>query len=166
MNGDRPSSSNPRKPIRIFCVDDEANDILLLQRALKAVGFTGVIEFATDGQEAIEVLEGTRTDAGPDLVLLDLKMPRRNGFECLQWLRPHDDYNSVRVAVFTTSSHPDDISKAYSLGADLFLVKPLAFEDLIQLARALGEALEDGDAGFSGVKASPAFRPRPVSEGV
>lgn len=157
----RPSSKSPRQPIRIFCVDDEANDILLLQRALKATGFSGVIDFATDGQEAIELLEESECLPTPDLVLLDLKMPRRNGFECLEWLRPQKDYRSVRVAMFTTSNHPDDIRKAYELGADLFLVKPLAYEDLVNLARALGQALEAGDNAFSPVKASPAFRPKP-----
>lgn len=145
----------------ILSVDDDENDILLLQAALKAAGYSGAIEFAADGQEAIEFLDQTDTPGSLDLVLLDLNMPRRNGFECLQWMRSRTKYRSLPVAMFTTSSHPEEISKAYELGADLFLVKPLTYDELLLVAQALGDALEENDRSFSFLKSTSAFRPKP-----
>lgn len=155
------TAAPPGKLISLLSVDDDANDILLLQVALKAAGFPGAIDFATDGQEAIEFLDRSGSAPTPDLVLLDLKMPRRNGFECLEWIRAHKKHRSLQVAIFTTSSNPADISKAYQLGADLFLVKPLAYDGLVSLVQVLGKALVEGDSAFSHLKKTPAFRPRP-----
>lgn len=148
----------------IFSVDDDENDNLLLQAALNAAGFDGTLEFAADGEEAIQLLSRSDRIAPPDVVLLDLNMPRRDGFECLKWLRSREELRSVPVAMFTTSSHPEEVAKAYDLGADLFLVKPLTYDDLLDLACALGDCIRVNDRAFSRLRETSAFRDRPAGK--
>jgi DNA-binding response OmpR family regulator len=150
----------PKKAFSMLCVDDDANDILLLRKALKAAAFAGSASFVLDGQEAIEWLEDEGSLSPPDLILLDLKMPRRNGFELLQWLRARNEHRAVPVVIFTTSSHSEDIVRAYDLGADLFLVKPLGYGELMKLARALSQTLEESDFSFALLMETSAFRRR------
>ncbi len=144
----------------ILNIDDDENDILLLRSALKGVGYDGEVAFASDGQEAIEYLDRVADPETLDLILLDLKMPRRNGFECLQWLRSREEFRKLPVAIFTTSSHPDEVRKAYDLGADLFLVKPLTYDELLEIARALGTEVQSGSRKFPLLRKTSAFRPK------
>src|SRR5690625_3614130 len=134
---------------RIFSVDDDENDNLLLMTALKAAGFAGKLEFAADGEEAIEILEKLDRDSHPNFVMLDVNMPRQNGLEALQRLRANEKLRSIPVAIFTSSDQPEEIARAYEFGADIFLVKPLAFDDLLDLARIVGQFLECDDRDMS-----------------
>ncbi len=73
----------------------------------------------------------------PVLILLDLKMPRMNGFEFLRWLRNEPDLKKIIVVILTSSSESPDINRAYELGANSYLVKPVRFEDLIRIVKEL-----------------------------
>src|SRR5207249_5534648 len=96
-----------------------------------------------DGDEAVEYLGGTgryqdRTRYPlPALVLLDLKLPRKNGIEVLHWLRQQPALRRLPVVVLTSSKEPNDVNRAYDQGANSYLVKPLGFDALLNLVRSL-----------------------------
>jgi CheY-like chemotaxis protein len=127
----------------ILLIDDEDNDAILIKRALskaeKHIGFQRV----SDGEEGVAYLAGQRefkdraAHPWPDLVVLDLKMPRKNGFEVLKWIRGHENTKLLPVVVFTSSKEPADINKAYELGANAFMVKPASFEHLIDVMKII-----------------------------
>jgi CheY-like chemotaxis protein len=126
-----------------FCilqVDDDRNDWFFLEHAFRSVGITYPLQIARDGQEAIDYLSGTTEFADrrrfplPCLVLLDLKMPRKDGFEVLAWIRKHSDLGRLTVIMFSSSRHEHDIDRAYGLGANSFLVKPSKLQERLELA--------------------------------
>ncbi len=96
-----------------------------------------------DGEEAIAYLRGEGQYADrhkfplPALMLVDLKMPRKNGFEVIAWIREQPHIKRLPVAVFTSSRESPDINRAYDAGANTYLVKPVNFEDLFETIRAL-----------------------------
>src|SRR5207244_2563876 len=96
-----------------------------------------------DGDETIAYLKGEGQYANreefplPALLLLDLKMPRRSGFEVLKWLRQQPGFSSLRVIVLTGSDAVQDVNLAYQLGANSFLVKPIDFEHFVSVIHAL-----------------------------
>ena len=125
----------------VLIAEDNENDIAMLQRAFRQASITAPIQYVTDGEQAISYLKGERKFARreefplPDLLLLDLKMPRKNGFEVLEWLRTQPSLSHLRVVVLTTSEELRDVNRAYALGAASFLTKPLdfvEFKDTIQ----------------------------------
>ena len=130
------------RPI-ILIAEDNENDILMLRRAFTQLGINAPIHVVSDGEQAIAYLQGADTYSNraeyplPDLLLLDLKMPRRNGFEVLQWVRANSSLAPLRIVVLTTSAHTADINRAYQLGANSFLVKPLQLEDFGHTLRAI-----------------------------
>jgi CheY-like chemotaxis protein len=111
----------------ILLIEDRAEDALLLKRALQQKPGLNVVWHAKDGDEAIAYLDGSgaysdrRTHPMPDLIILDLRLPNRNGFEVLEWLQTKTP--RPRVGVFTISEDPSDERRAYELGADLFQTK-------------------------------------------
>ncbi len=125
---------------RILIAEDDPGDAFLLERAFSKSGLNFVVSFVHDGQEAIDYLSGQNeyADRGkhpiPDLLLLDLKMPRVDGFEVLQWLRNQPGLSRMLVIVLTSSDQTRDINKAYELGANSYLVKPIELGDLENLA--------------------------------
>src|SRR5215472_14480517 len=127
----------------ILQVEDEANDVFLLQRAFSQAGITNPIQVATDGQMAIDYLSGLGRYADrqkfplPSLVLLDLKLPRRSGREVLQWIRSQPGLNRLVVIVFTSAQYVGDVSLAYDLGANSFIIKPSDFSKYQEIARLL-----------------------------
>ncbi len=131
----------------ILHVDDDPNDLLLLAHACKAANFPCRIESATDGEMAIEYLSGEGNFANrklhplPSLVLLDLKMPRKSGFEVLSWIRHNPRLKRLPVFIFTSSRHQEDVDHAYELGANAFLVKPVGFERLVDELKGLEQWL-------------------------
>ena len=127
----------------ILLADDEDNDALLIKRAFKKAGINALIHRVKDGEDALSYLQGEgiyhdRTVYPfPDMVLLDLKMPRRSGFEVLKWIRAHEHFKRLVVIVLTSSQQSFDINQAYDLGANSYLVKPLNFEELMHLSTLL-----------------------------
>jgi len=118
----------------VLIAEDNENDIFLLRRALSAANITMAIDFVRDGQEAIARLEnGRTTDSIPQLVLLDLKMPKYSGFEVLEWIRAQPHLKRLIVVVFSTSLFNEDINRAYDLGANSYLIKPSDMNELVSL---------------------------------
>jgi CheY-like chemotaxis protein len=127
----------------ILQVEDEANEVFVLQRAFLQAGILNPIQVATDGQMAIDYLYGAGRFADrskyplPTLILLDLKLPRRSGREVLEWIRSQPGLNQVVVIVFTSAQYVGDVSLAYELGANSFVIKPVDFSEYVEIAKLL-----------------------------
>jgi len=124
----------------ILVADDDPNDIYLLKRAFLKAGIDVRIEFVQDGEQVIHYLEPHKNheDAPlPEMLILDLKMPRVNGFEVLDWIRHQPGLKRLLIVVLTSSDEPRDINRAYDLGANSYLVKPCGIEHLTSVAEYL-----------------------------
>ena len=127
----------------ILLAEDREDDILLIQEGFARAGIRNPLHIVRDGDEVVAYLEGDVPFSDrlrfpfPDLVLLDLQMPRRDGFQILEWIRSHPDFKPLRVVVLTTSDDVRDINKAYRLGANSFLVKPADFKDYPSLSNTI-----------------------------
>src|SRR5579859_3147829 len=136
-----------KKRAAILVVEDVENDIVLVRRTLAKAGLPNPRYFVKSGEQAISYLVGTgpysdrKKHPLPELVLLDLKLPGMDGFEVLRWIRAHPDFGDLRVVVLTTSQRMRDVSRAYQLGANSFLVKPLEFENVRAFFETLGAQL-------------------------
>jgi CheY-like chemotaxis protein len=124
-------------------VEDDPNDVLLLQRAFRKANAALTINAVTDGDKAVAYLSGADEFADrekyplPTVVLLDLKMPRKSGLEVLAWIRGQQHLRRLIVIVFTSSKHDEDVNKAYDIGANSYLVKPVGFDMLVDLAKMI-----------------------------
>ncbi len=124
-----------RAPV-ILIVDDDANDRSLMEAAFEQVGATGPVYCVSGGAEAVEYLKGVGQYADrnrfpfPNLLMLDLKMAKMNGFEFLHHIRSYPNLILIPTIVFTSSENMDDLRKAYLLGANSYLVKSNTFEGL------------------------------------
>ena len=124
-------------------IEDNEDDIFFMKRAIKSAAIENSLQVVTDGQQAVEYLEGTgkfsdRTQFPlPMLVLLDLKLPHKNGHEVLRWIREQPEFETLIVLILTTSREASDIEKAYRLGANSYLVKPPGAPQLIEIVKAL-----------------------------
>lgn len=129
--------------INILHVEDDPNDALLFQHACQKAGVSFKLQAVNDGDQAIAYLRGLdefgdrRKHPFPQLVLLDLKMPRLSGFDVLTWLRNERLLERLPVIILTSSNHESDIKRAYELGANSYLVKPVGFDALVEVARAI-----------------------------
>jgi CheY-like chemotaxis protein len=146
-HGSRPGLRDlPIPAVTVLHVDDDPNDTELLRAAVRKAGLQIILHNAEDAEQAIAYLsgEGIYADRNicclPRLVLLDLKMPRIAGFEVLKWIRGHPQFHELPVVVLSGSELQDDIRLAYASGANLYLVKPLGFEALVQMVRELDAA--------------------------
>ena len=126
--------------VQILVAEDDPNDAFLLQRAISKGGVKAPVHFVQDGQEAIDYLSGSDSVASaswPTLFLLDLKMPRLNGFEVLEWVRTQPSCKDMVVVILSSSGLEEDKLRAYALGADCYVEKPSYPEDLLQFAQRL-----------------------------
>ena len=127
----------------ILLVEDDMDDALLLRRAFAKAGILNTIAHIEDGDTAVAYLDGAGKYADRDrhplpcLILLDLKLPRRAGLEVLAWMRAQPGLKRIPVVVLTSSQQSSDINRAYDLGANSYLVKPVGFDTLLEMARAL-----------------------------
>jgi CheY-like chemotaxis protein len=125
-------------------VEDRQDDVILIRRAFLQARVFNPVVVVRDGEEAIAYLSGQGVYANrslhplPDFILLDLKMPKVDGFEVLTWIRAHPILRGLPVVVLTSSTELKDVNRAYELGANSFLVKPMDFETFT----ALGGLLE------------------------
>jgi CheY-like chemotaxis protein len=127
----------------ILLAEDREEDIILVQRAFKQAYINNPLYVVRNGEEAIDYLSGVGKYSNreeypvPDLLLLDLKMPRVDGFEVLQWVRAQPGLSTLRIVVLTMSEDMRDVNRAYRLGANSFLVKPMEFQDVMELGKSL-----------------------------
>lgn len=131
-------------PLDIVLAEDDENDVFLLRRAFGDAGVTQPLHVVRDGMQLAETLrQWQQADPvrQPALVLLDLKMPRRDGLSTLQWLRAQPAFACVPVIVFSSSANRLDVERAYKHGANAFLVKPASMEERTAIARFLKEWL-------------------------
>jgi CheY-like chemotaxis protein len=130
-------------PQSILIVEDSLDDLFILKRAFRLAGISSALHHVEDGQQAIDYFKGAspyhdRTvHPVPAFVLLDLKLPAKNGFEVLAWIREQVSLRSIVVVVLTSSSEDKDITRAYDLGANAFLVKPTSAEKMTEIVKAL-----------------------------
>jgi len=140
------------KPIDILLVDDDEGDVLLTKRALKNGRIFNSLSAAKDGVEAMAFLrqEGEYADAPrPDLILLDLNMPRMDGRETLAQIKQDKNLRSIPVVVLTTSDSEQDVLQSYDLQASCYITKPGDLEQFTNVVRAIK------DFWFSVVKLPP-----------
>jgi len=126
---------------RILLVEDNEDDIELTLIAFRRQQLANELVIARDGQEALEILHGTASSPPqplPAVVLLDLKLPRRDGFQVLDAIRAHPHTNLLPVVVLTSSAQERDRLKTYRLGANSYIVKPVDFEQFLEAARQIG----------------------------
>jgi CheY-like chemotaxis protein len=127
----------------ILLAEDDENDILLFRRALEKAQIPNPVEIVRDGDEAIEYLQGKGKFSDrsqyplPVLMLLDLNMPRTDGFQVLDWIRRHAELKALRVVVLTMSRDIYDVTRAYQLGANSFLVKSLDTQSFTELVESI-----------------------------
>jgi CheY-like chemotaxis protein len=127
----------------ILLVEDNARDEALTLRALKKSNIVNDVIVVRDGVEALDYFFGTGRFAGepqvmPQLVLLDLKLPKVDGLEVLRKLRQNDTTRHLPVVIFTSSSEEEDMIKSYALGANSYVRKPVESEQFAEATRQLG----------------------------
>lgn len=132
-----------KKPEHILLAKDNETDVLLLRRAIRIAGVKAELQVVRDGQEAVDYLSGRNSFADrsrhplPKLMLLDLQMPRLNGFDVLKILRNDLQFTHLPVIVLTNSENPSDIKRAYELGATSYFCKPDSVEGLDEMIHVL-----------------------------
>jgi CheY-like chemotaxis protein len=126
----------------LLLVEDNEDDAFLMKRSLRAAGVDQPLHVAQDGQQAIDYLAG-RGEFGdrqryplPSVIFLDLKLPFKSGHEVLAWIKNQRELAQIIVLVMTSSDQPSDLEEAYRLGANSYVVKPPATEQLVELAVA------------------------------
>ena len=125
----------------ILLVEDSPDDALLIQRAFRKANLANPVQLVRDGEEAVAYLGGTppyqdRTRFPlPVLMLLDLKLPRRTGLEVLAWVRQEPALKRLPVVVLTSSRESVDVNRAYDLGVNSYLTKPVGFEALLEMVK-------------------------------
>jgi two-component system response regulator len=127
----------------ILLVEDNPDDVALTLRALKKNNIGNKIVVASDGVEALDYLFGTGPYAGhdivlPQLILLDLKLPKLDGFEVLKKVRADPRTSFLSVVILTSSKEQQDIAEGYGLGANSYIRKPVDFQQFLEAVRQLG----------------------------
>ncbi|MGK5740811.1 response regulator [Micromonospora sp. URMC 103] len=129
-------------PVRILVVDDDPGDVLMIEEALADSDVEKVIDVVSDGQEAMEFLrrEGRHTEAArPDVILLDLNMPRMDGRQVLGEVKQDEDLRTIPVVVLTTSNADTDIVGSYTLQANAYVTKPIDLDDFNDVVHRIDE---------------------------
>ena len=126
----------------ILIADDDADDRMFLEQAMRKNGYEYGIQFVEDGEELMEYLrqQGRYNELNapwPDMLILDLNMPRKNGFQALSEIKDDPILRRLPVIVMTTSSADEDVLKTYSLGVNSFVTKPFNFNRLVEMIGTL-----------------------------
>lgn len=132
------------RPARVLLVEDNLDDIEITRRALKSKRMTRDLLVARDGQEAVDLLFQAHAGADgasewpPDLTLLDINLPKVNGFDVLRQIRSSDKLSTMPVVVLTASAREEDVHQSYLLGANSYIQKPAVFEQFLETLGLLG----------------------------
>ena len=132
----------------ILLVDDSENDTILMRMAFRKAEFNLPLQEVRNGEQAIAYLkgEGVFNDREkhplPSVILLDLNMPMKNGFEVLAWARAHPEFKRLLMIILTASRRPEDVERAFDLGASSYLVKPSNMDALVAMLRCLRDWIQ------------------------
>lgn len=132
--------TDKERPLRILLVEDNPIDVLITRRALNTWEIQNSLHVAEDGQEAVDFLyrRGTYSEAErPDLILLDLNLPRKSGLEVLSEINQDADLSTITVVVVTTSAVEADLEMCNNLGARLCITKPLDFDEYVTAIKGI-----------------------------
>ena len=133
------------KPYTILMADDDYEDCLLIRDALKEARRDCDLRFVRDGEEVFDYLHRRRAYADehnaprPDLILLDLKMPKRGGREAIEELKSDPRFKRIPIVALTTSMAEEDVSVSYELGVNSYIVKPATFRELVDAMKTLSK---------------------------
>jgi CheY-like chemotaxis protein len=129
------------KPIEILLVEDNEGDIGLIEEVFEEAKIGNKLHIAEDGEEAMYFLHGEKSFSGsprPDIILLDLNLPKKDGREVLREIKEDHDLKNIPVVVLTTSGAEKDVLKAYDLHANAYITKPLDFNQFIKVIESIG----------------------------
>ena len=129
------------EPIHILMAEDDLEDQMLVNKAFREARSINHLTFVNDGEELLQYLHHQGKYAGapaPDILLLDLNMPKMDGREALKAIKSDPDLRSIPVIILTTSDADEDIVRSYDLGANSYIQKPVTFEKMVDVADALG----------------------------
>ena len=135
-----PHSDRAAPPVEILLVEDNPGDVRLTQEALKEGKVYNNLHWAKDGVEALEFLrrKGRHADAPrPDIILLDLNLPKKDGREVLAVIKTDSELKHIPVVVLTTSKAEEDVLKSYALHANCYVTKPVDLEKFIQVVQSI-----------------------------
>lgn len=142
MADDRKSSGASDRPLNILLVEDSGPDIKITLRAFQNARLKNNMFLANDGQECLDFLEhkGKFEDVDqyprPDLILLDINMPRMDGFGVLKNLKSHENFGCIPIIVLSGSKSEEDVMKSYKSGANSFIQKPVEYEEFVEVVEA------------------------------
>ena len=131
------------KPFTVLLVEDDLNDIFLVKRAFKMARIQNPLQVVTDGEEAMNYMLGAGKYADratyplPKLIVMDIKMPRRTGFEVLEWVKRDQLLRRIPIVIVSSSDNPADINHAYESGVNAYMVKPVDFRRVEHLFDSL-----------------------------
>lgn len=134
-----------KKPVTILMADDDPDDRQLTREAFEENHLGNELRFVEDGEELLDYLNhrGKYADPAsaprPGILLLDLNMPRKDGREALEELKRDPRFRGIRVVIMTTSKAEEDVVRSYDLSAASYITKPVTFERLVEVVRALGK---------------------------
>jgi CheY-like chemotaxis protein len=125
------------KLIEILLVEDNPGDVRLTREALKEGKIRNTLSVARDGQEALDFLLEKETHPRPDVILLDLNLPRKNGLEVLDIIKKDEDLKKIPVVILTTSEDEKDILQSYELHANCYITKPVELQNFLEVMKCL-----------------------------
>ncbi len=123
---------NSNKMKNIFLADDDADDRMFFEDALKKVAISTQLTVSNDGLELMNNLETIMEPPPPDVIFLDLNMPRKNGFQCLEEIKNIHKLKDIPIVIFSTTTNEDAVNKTYQHGANHYICKPHSFELLVK----------------------------------
>ena len=136
------TESTPVRPIEVLLVEDDEGDVLMTREALAEGKVINRLNVVNDGVEAVEYLrrDGQYAEASrPDLILLDLNLPKKDGRQVLEEVKADDDLRRIPVIVLTTSAADEDVLRSYDLHANAYVTKPVDFDRFIEVVRQIDE---------------------------
>jgi CheY-like chemotaxis protein len=117
------------KPLNILLIDDDIIEVMKLKRVVDSLALNHKITEASNGEEALNILR--QKDNNPDIILLDLNMPKISGIEFITILKENKDFKCIPTIILTTSSNMNDIKKCCEIGIAGYVIKPLKYEDYV-----------------------------------
>jgi len=127
-----------RKDVSILLVEDDQDHVELALRAMEKYGVANQIHVARDGAEALDYLLGGRLETLPEVVLLDLNLPKISGLDVLRKIRENENTRLLPVVILTSSDEETDLARSYELGVNSYIRKPVSFAEFAQAIREVG----------------------------